>query len=245
MIPLYRTDPYLTTCTTVIDRVLSVPEGTAVFCREALFLEGGGQPMDHGSVVADGNEYPLLKIIKEKGNTGYVLPANAQISKGQTVECKLDWQRRLRTMRLHSAQHALAGCLRAIRASILTGGMKIADDVASCSVLYPGTSALSDAELSEALRLLVREIEKDCVIRAESVESEAEAIKRYGTLYRPTVASGNLKGKVRLIVIDGLDANACGGTHVRSLGEVKAAEILAVNETEQGRVVQFAVASSE
>lgn len=200
--------------------------------------------MDHGYVVADGNEYPLLKIIKEKGNTGYVLSSNAQITKGQDVECRLDWNRRYRTMRLHSAQHALAGCLRMVRASILTGGMKIAEDARSCAVLYPSASALSDSELSDALSLLAKEIEKNPAIQAESVDSEAEAMSKYGPLYRPTVASGSLKGKIRLVVIDGLDANACGGTHVRSLTEAKAAEIVSVDETEQGRMVKFTVPSS-
>jgi Ser-tRNA(Ala) deacylase AlaX len=93
------------------------------------------------------------------------------------------------------------------------------------------------------MKLLVQEIEKNTLVRSESVDSEAQAMSTFGNLYRPTVASGSLKGKIRLIVIEGLDANACGGTHVRSLAEVEAAEIVSVEETEQGRMVKFTVGS--
>ncbi|MBX7143389.1 MAG: alanyl-tRNA editing protein [Oligoflexia bacterium] len=237
MIPLYRSDPYLRECDTIVDRVLSTPEATIVFCREALFVEGGGQPMDFGSLQVDGQDYPLLKIVKEKGNTGYAIAPQAPISKGQKVHCVLDWQRRKGIMRLHSAQHALAGTLRLVRATILTGGMQIAKDATSCTVLYPTTSSLAEQEINQALSALSQIIKEDRKIYSESVESEEEAIKKFGELYRPTVASGSLKGKVRLIVIDRLDANACGGTHVKSLAEVGAVSIASIRDDTAGRHV--------
>lgn len=241
MIPLYRSDPYLKSCDTVVDRVLSQPDANIVFCREALFMEGGGQPRDYGSLCIEGRDFPLLGIVKEKGNTGYAIASTATVLKGQAVRCNLDWERRYRTMRLHSAQHGFAGALRCVRESILTGGMQIAEDALSCTVLYPTGSGLTDSDLAQGQQRLAQEISQNRSIHSDSVESEAEAIKKYAQLYRPTIASGSLKGKVRLIVIDQLDANACGGTHVRSLGEVGAVQVTSVREDERGKSVTIAL----
>lgn len=146
-------------------------------------------------------------------------------------------------MRLHSGQHALAGALRIIRKDILTGGMKISDSTTTCSVLYPHHSSLQETELNEALLLVETFIKEDRKISSQTVKSESEAIELYQDVYRPTVASGSLKGSVRLIVIDGIDANACGGTHVKSLSEVRAVHIDALNEVPDGREVIFSVAN--
>jgi Ser-tRNA(Ala) deacylase AlaX len=241
MIPLYRSDPYLKSCETVIDRVLSRPEAQIVFCREALFMEGGGQPRDHGSLCIEGRDFPLLGLVKEKGNTGYAISSDATVVKGQSVRCDLDWERRYRTMRLHSAQHAFAGALRCVRQSILTGGMQIAEDAMSCTVLYPTDSALTDSDLAQGQLRLTQEISENRSILSDSVDSEADAIKKYAQLYRPTIASGSLKGKIRLILIDELDANACGGTHVRRLGEVGTVRLTSVREDERGKLVTIAL----
>ena len=241
MIPLYRSDPYLSEFKTTIDRVIPYEDNQAVFCREALFMEGGGQPMDHGTINFEDASYPLLKIIKEKGNTGYVISPNAQIKKGCEVTCTLDFERRYSIMRLHSAQHALAGALRSVRESILTGGMKIADDALSCAVFYPESSALTDNDLTNSMKVVADVIKKDLTISTLTVTSEAEAIEQFGTIYRPTIASGSLKGSIRLVLIDGLDANACGGTHVKSLSEIKAISIQSVSKQDDGTWLTFAI----
>lgn len=239
MIPLYRADPYLASCETIIDRVLRFADSLTIFCREALFMEGGGQPMDYGTVIISGHTFPLLGITKEKGNTGYRISTDAMPEKGMPVQCKLDFERRLKIMRLHTAQHALAGSLRLVRKDILTGGMKISDSAQECTVLYPNTSSLRDPELQNALTILADHINEDRGVETVSVASETEAIKTYGDLYRPTVASGTLKGTFRLVIIDGVDANACGGTHVRSLKEIENIKIVDLRSVDHGIEIIF------
>jgi Ser-tRNA(Ala) deacylase AlaX len=239
MIPLYRTDPYLAETQTVVDRVIPAQTGQVIFCREALFMEGGGQPMDYGYLVLDDRSYPLMQIIKEKGNTGYVISCDASVEKGMQVQCVLDFHRRFQVMRLHTAQHALAGALRIIRSDLLTGGMTIASDADSCTVLYPAAVALTDSELTDALGMVHQYIREGRSVLSDTVSSEAQAHERYQELYRPTIASGSLKGSIRLVVIEGLDANACGGTHVRNLQEVCCIEIVQVKSVPEGRQVIF------
>ena len=197
--------------------------------------------MDHGWIIIGTDRFPLLKIIKEKGNTGYVIPREAVCEKGMSVRCELDRSRRLSIMRLHSAQHLLAGALRMIRPSILTGGMKIHDNANQCGVFYPADSGLRENELASALVKVQELIHEDRSIRAESVVSEAEAILKYNELYRPTIASGSLKGTIRLVLIDGVDANACGGTHVKSLKEVGSITIDSFHPLEEGSEILFSV----
>lgn len=241
MNPIYREDPYRSDCETKVERILAVEQGQAIFCRDGLFMSGGGQPMDHGYLILNTIRYPLLSIVKEKGNTGYVIAADATAEKGMIVNCELDHERRLKIMRLHSAQHALAGALRLVRPTILTGGMQIADDLSHCSVQYPASSELKESDLDSALRSLEDMIQEGRSITSETVQSELDAQNNHRNLYRPTIASGSLKGKIRLIIIDGLDVNACGGTHVRNLKEVGVLNLLKVIETASGSDVHFSV----
>lgn len=75
----------------------------------------------------------------------------------------------------------------------------------------------------------------------ESTEAASAAL---GTLLRPSDAQVVIRGRARVIIIEGLDANACGGTHVSRMGEVGGIEIQDIGKTESGQTfVRFGLRS--
>ena len=197
--------------------------------------------MDHGSLAIENETLPLIDIIKEKGNTGYIISAIKPLQKGMEIKCFLDMDRRLRIMRLHSAQHLLSGTLRLIRKDILTSGMWIDEDVNSCTVIYPEVSGLKKSDLDQALKIYEELFNKNKKIFTEIISSEQEAIIKYGDMYRPTSSSNSLKGKIRLIIIEDLEANACGGTHVRNLSETGRININNFTKFQNGIEIKFSL----
>ena len=219
---IYREDPYVISVNTVIERITpnETNQTQTIFLNEQLLTYGGGQPMDHGTILVGDKYYKINEIVKEKGNMGYSIHCNPALKKGDYVTCHLDFKRRYKIMRQHTAQHLIAGCLRIILGDIFTGSMKIGEEANSCTVVYPNSLSLTENDLITALSYCQKTIQENKLISSLTVNSEAEAVEQFGKLYRSTGASGSLKGKIRLVIIDGIDVNACGGTHVRELDEI-------------------------
>lgn len=225
MIPLYRTDPYLFVHQTIADAVQDDGETQLVICRELIFAEGGGQPPDHGSIFWEGSEQPVLEIVKEKGNSLLRISRIDGLKKGTLIECRLDPERRRKIMRLHSAQHGLAGALRQLEAGYQSNGMAIDEAASYCTMRFTCSSSVGAEKLEAAAEILHQAIKDDRAVRAEIFESTQAASSALGALLRPSDAQVVIRGRARVVIIEGLDANACGGTHVKSMGEVVGIDI--------------------
>ena len=242
MIPLYRTDAYLFVHQTLADAVGGDADSQLVTCREQIFAEGGGQPADHGTILWGGQSRPVLELVKQKGNTLLRIEEIAGLKKGEQIECRLDRDRRLRIMRLHTAQHGLAGAIRRIDPDYQSGGMTIDDLAQTCTMKFAaGSTLLSPSELVErAEKILAQAILEKRGVRTETYDSAEAAKAALGALLRPSDPRVALKGRARVVIIDGLDANACGGTHLRNLSEVGAIAVSGVADGgENGSAVTF------
>ncbi|MFN8390155.1 MAG: hypothetical protein U0136_07700 [Bdellovibrionota bacterium] len=265
MIPVYRADPYLQMLETA---AVSVAEESSddfgptqlIICREALFAEGGGQPRDYGKVTAIGETRDVLELVKHKGDIRVRIKPIEGLKKGMPVTCEIDFDRRLRIMKLHTAQHALAACVREQLGSYVTGGMQIDEAARMCSMRFsseqivsprdtgphssasPATvcktvatvcetvatpvvaskrqNATAGDQLAPARERFAEIVREARTVRTEQLESIVDAPRLYPDIFRESDPSVSIRGKVRMVIIDGLDANACGGTHVRSTGEL-------------------------
>lgn len=220
MIPIYRSDSYLDSLETRVD-ALSIEEGyQLITCHEALFAEGGGQPADKGSVCWKGESREVLSLEKHKGDIRLKVEAFSGLQKGELIICRLDFERRYRIMRLHTAQHALAACLRNLCTGYETGGMQISEAADSCEMCFRSDSVLTEETIKQAFSELSSFIEEGRVVTAKQFENIELAAKEHGAIFRPSDPRVQIKGRVRMIVIEGLDANACGGTHLRNTKEI-------------------------
>jgi misacylated tRNA(Ala) deacylase len=202
---LFRDDPYLRACEAT---VLAV-EGSAVELDRTVFYPlGGGQAGDTGRIgdarVIDTRKGPSSESVL------HLLQDAAGINVGDEVKISLDWERRHRLMRLHTALHLLGAVVRAP----VTGG-RIGDDKAHLDFDVEIERLVKD-ELEERLNALTGASVKT---RALWI-SDAELDARPELVKTMSVAPPRGAGRVRLLEIPGVDLQACGGTHVADTAEI-------------------------
>lgn len=225
MIPIYRTDPYLFSLETIADSVVEDGDTQLVTGRELIFAEGGGQPRDYGAVSFGDITQPVLDLVKGKGDVRLRIAPIPGLVKGQKILTSIDPDRRKSIMRLHTTQHALAGALRRILPDYETGGMQIAEDAKLCSMRFLSKSFGVESDLRRSIEIVEKGMRDGLKVEAKVFDNLELAKSHFGDLYRPSDPRVQIKGKVRIVSIDGLDANSCGGTHLRNLAEIERVEI--------------------
>ena len=209
---LFRDDAYLRTCEAT---VTAVHEHGLELDRTVFYPTGGGQPGDQGVLVtAEGAEIAVVDTRKgEEG--GQILHVTAEPAPdrliGERVEARIDWTRRHRLMRVHTTLHLLCSLVPAG----VTGGA-IRDDGTGRLDFDMPESLLDKALLTDGLNRLVSE---DHPVSSRWI-TEAELDASEDLVRTMSVAPPRDQGRVRLMEVDGVDLQACGGTHVAMTGEI-------------------------
>jgi len=233
---LFREDAYLRTA---IARVLAVSERGIELDRTLFYPQGGGQAGDSGKLLRAPGE-ALTIIDTRKGETpDRVLhvpaPGSPLPQPGETVTLEIDWPRRYRLMRLHTALHLLSCVITAP----VTGG-NIAPDKARLDF---------DIDLSE-LNAERIERETNALIGAgaatETVWStDAELDAQPELVKTMSVQPPRGAGRVRLLRIPGIDLQPCGGTHVADIAEIEGIRVLKIrSEGKRNKRVEIALSGS-
>lgn len=216
---LYLHDSYLKEFNATI---VGVDGQTVTLDQTAFFPSGGGQPSDAGLLRWPGGEARVLGIKKDGASARHDLDGPVP-PEGQIVLGVLDWDRRFAIMRHHSALHVLVGAVYHLFGALVTGGAIYPDRARmdfSLEDLNKDRVAAIEAEanrvIGEHRRILVR-----FVSREEFERSDLTRLAR--NLLPPEIR------EVRVIEIEGFDAQADGGTHVANTSEIGK---LAVTKTE-------------
>ena len=216
---LFREDAYLREAE---GRVLAhTAEGGIILDQTVFYATGGGQPGDSGTLIWDGGRIAIATTVKAKGGETALVPAEpvAMPPVGAMVRQVLDWDRRYRHMRVHTALHLLS----VVIPMPVTGGQIGAEkgrlDFDMPDPLEPAAS------LERALNSL---IDRDLPVRDEWI-SDAELLANPGLVKTLSVMPPIGLGRVRLIRIGQgaaqIDLQPCGGTHVARTGEIGRVEI--------------------
>lgn len=191
--------------------VLAVRDGSFVLDRSAFYPEGGGQEWDLGSI----NDHPVKKVIKIQKSILHSVPG-LKLKVGDKVHGKVDMERRRQLMSHHTAAHIINGvCRRMFGNHIWQAGANKSIHEARLDIThYENFSVEQIAEIEqESNRLVMQDIATNISFRERD---EAEA--RYGfRLYQGGVVPGKT---IRVVDVPGVDAEACGGLHVRRTGEI-------------------------
>lgn len=233
---LFRDDAYLKQTEARVEAVNEL--GGIVLDRTNFYATGGGQPGDVGTLRrADGSEIAIATTIYNKEDKGQVIhvPAEGQAAPqvGETVTLVLDWERRLKRMRIHTALHLLSVVL----AYPVTGG-SIGDGDGRLDFDIPD-GGLDKAEIAEKLNALVA---RNADVTERWITDE-ELDANPGLVKTMSVQPPRGSGRVRLVAIGDIDLQPCGGTHVRNTSEIG---LVAVTDIEkkgkQNRRVRIALA---
>jgi misacylated tRNA(Ala) deacylase len=230
---IFRSDAYARRCEA---SVAAIEGAGVVLDRTVFYARGGGQPGDRGwLVLADGTRLEVVDTLKN-AEAGGILHQLAEGMRqppgGASLVAEIDWPRRHRLMRMHSAMHLLCAAV----ARPVTGG-QVGDGKSRLDFDLQDVPVDKD-EVAARIELWIAE---DRPIRAswiEAFELEARpALVRTMSVRPPTAG-----GRVRLIEIAGVDLQACGGTHVRSTGEIGAVQVGKIeNKGRQNRRVSLAL----
>lgn len=201
------------------DGKVSGREGNEVILDQtAFYATGGGQPNDTGILMSGGNRFRVTDVVKRGDDIVHVLEDASPLNAGDSVHGNIDWDRRYSHMRYHSAIHVMDGIVtkRHGDQGLLTGGQIYQD------------RARIDLDMQEFSRELVEQIIGECndfISEGHSIYqkeiSREEALKMENLARtEPGRQLINSLDSVRLIVIDGLDEQADGGTHVKDSREI-------------------------
>jgi misacylated tRNA(Ala) deacylase len=233
---LFRDDAYLRDTTATVEAVNE--RGGIILDRTVFYATGGGQPGDSGwLVLPDGREVAIGTAIydpEDKSRILHVPPEGQAAPKvGDIVTARLDWDRRLKRMRIHTALHLLSVVL----SYPVTGG-SIGDGDGRLDFDIP-EGGLDKAEITDKLNALVAR-NADVTMRWIS---DAELDANPGLVKTMSVKPPRGSGRVRLVAIGDIDLQPCGGTHVRNTAEIG---LVAVTDIEkkgkQNRRVRIALA---
>ena len=233
---LFLDDPRLRSATGTV--LASGAEGI-VLDRTVFYARSGGQPGDVGVLRWAGGETAIADTVKGEGETILHVPAAdaALPPVGTAVEGEIDWERRYRLMRMHTAMHLLCSL---IKGAAVTGG-SVGADRSRLDFDLPNPPPKEQVEAG--LNAL---IEADHPVRIEWVD-EAVLEADPGLVRTMSVAPPRGTGRLRLMRIgdgDGLvDLQPCGGTHVARTGEIGRISVVKIeNKGRQNRRIIIAPA---
>ncbi|MFQ5982340.1 MAG: alanyl-tRNA editing protein [Woeseiaceae bacterium] len=205
---LFRHDSYLEECDA---NVVAVDDDAIVLDQTVFYPTGGGQPGDTGTIRWDGGSATVIDTRHGDGGAiRHVVEEGAALPQpGNQVRAVLDWDRRYRHMRMHTALHLLGSILK----YGVTGGNISAE---KSRLDFDMEDTIDKEATGDALKALVEEDHPvSCRwITDEELEAQPDLVRTM------SVQPPKGAGKVRLLEIEGVDLQPCGGTHLKSTGEV-------------------------
>jgi misacylated tRNA(Ala) deacylase len=229
---IFRDDAYAATCTAV---VTAVDERGLRLDRTVFYPAGGGQPGDTGMLRHAGGAVRIVDTIKGDGLDEIIHVPESEAAlpaPGAEVEAEIDWNRRYAHMRMHTCLHLLC----AVVPGAVTGG-QVGADKSRLDFNVPSGS-LDKEELTQALNRL---IDADRPVQPRWIGDD-ELAARPELVRTMSVKPPTGSGTVRLLDIEGIDLQPCGGTHVRRTGEIGPVEVIKIeNKGKQNRRVVVAL----
>ncbi len=230
-------DSYLRECEAT---VVSVSGKDVVLDQTVFYPRGGGQPSDTGTLIAgDGSGYRVEEVSKKEGVIVHSIEGGTPpIVPGMRVRCVIDWDRRYKLMRMHTAAHVLGATMHR-ELGVLISGNQLEEDRARFDFTL---GSFDRPKFEEVVRKANDALSSGVELRVYSLPRE-EAMKIPGVVK----LAGALPPQIsvlRIVEIPGIDVQADGGTHVRSLREVGRISILRLdNKGKDNRRIYFTLAS--
>ena len=228
---LYLVDSYLKEADAA---VVSVEDGKFVVLDQTIFYpNGGGQPYDKGRIIKGEEAFSIIYVGKSLGEISHEVD-HAGLQAGDQVHLVLDWERRYKLMRSHTAAHVVASLLNQGTRALITGNQLDVDHVRFDFNLEQFDPKVLEAYLEKANRLFGT----DVPVKWYELPRE-EAMKIPGVVKMAGAFPPDLP-TLRIVEIVGVDKQADGGTHVKNLKEVGQVQFLKTeNKGKNNRRIYF------
>ena len=224
---IYATDAYATEMQAQVVRT-DTDDNRVLLDRTVFYPGGGGQPHDLGALSVGEDRLDVVRVTEDSDGVWHWLDGSLP-SAGMTVDGQIDWDRRYKLMRTHTALHALCGVIWNRFQSPVTGG-NMGPGEGRLDFDLPDWTAdeipVVEAALNEELARR-RDIEVSFLPR-DAADKDPSLIRTKVNLIPASVE------EIRVIDIVGLDRQADGGTHVASTSEVGGIKITKIESKGKG-----------
>ncbi len=213
---LYMNNSYLKEFDAV---VVGVKDNKYVFLNQTVFYPtGGGQPCDHGTITrkSDGKVFNVINVIKMDGKIAHELQQSSEsgLQEGNQIHGSVEWERRYKLMRMHTAAHLLSAVFHREMQAKMTGNQLGTEE----SRIDMDIEDLDRDRINRLCSELNEAMKKDAPVEVYYMDRE-EALKDPEMVKLANVLPPAVK-QLRVVDIKGMDRQADGGTHVKSTKEV-------------------------
>ncbi len=228
-IEIFRSDPYLSASEAMVVAVL---EEGLILDKTVFYPEGGGQPGDIGRIANNIFEADVKNTIKSTNGILHLTDNKlGAISEGDNVKIDIDWERRYSLMRMHTALHILCSIVD----GAVTGG-SVGSQKSRLDFDIPGERPDKESLTQELMEI----VDRNYPVTSSWI-SDQELQQNPNLIRTMSVKPPTGTGQVRMIRIgDNIDFQPCGGTHVKSTGEVGKIKISKIeNKGKQNRRINL------
>lgn len=230
---LYMKDSYLQEFEAIIESVKD--DKYIVLNQSAFYPQGGGQPFDTGAMVREGAEFPVVFVGKFEGKISHEV-AKHGLKVGDSIIGKIDWRRRYRLMRMHTAAHIIDAILYNEAHALCTGNQLGTDK----SRIDFSLDVLDRDKIQQYTDMANEWVQKAVDVKIYFLPRE-EALKIPGIIKLAVVMPPEVK-ELRIVEIPGIDIQADGGTQVKNTSEIGKISLVSVeNKGKNNRRMYYTV----
>ncbi|MBI2101291.1 alanyl-tRNA editing protein [Candidatus Woesearchaeota archaeon] len=230
---LYMNDSYMKEFEAVVE---SIKDGKyIVLDKTAFYPSGGGQPNDTGVMVCNNEEYPVVYVGKFSGVISHEV-GKTGLKEGDKVIGKIDWDRRYRLMRMHTAAHIIDAVLYNGAGALCTGNQLGTDK----SRIDFSLDVLDRDKIQQYVDISNRWVNKAIDVKIYSLPRE-EALKIPGIVKLAGAMPPEVT-ELRIVEIPGIDIQADGGTQVKNTSEIGEISLVSVeNKGKNNRRMYYTI----
>ncbi|MBS3113489.1 alanyl-tRNA editing protein [Candidatus Woesearchaeota archaeon] len=230
---LYMNDSYLKEFEAIVESIKD--DKFVVLGKTAFYPSGGGQPHDTGTFVCNGEDYPVVYTGKFSGQISHEV-SKPGLKIGDKVIGRINWDRRYKFMRMHTAAHLLISIFNR-ESNVLITGNQISEDQTRIDFNMENFDRDKIIQYIQTANEIIRQ---DLPVKTYYLPRE-EAMKIPGVVKLAGALPPNVH-ELRIVEIPGIDIQADGGTHVKSLAEIGTIEFVkAENKGKDNRRVYYTV----
>jgi len=214
--------------------VVSVKDQKYVTLDQTIFYpKGGGQPHDTGKIIRDNEVFNVVYVGKFSGEISHEVD-RPSLQPGDKIHCVLNWERRYKLMRSHTAAHVLAALLNKGTGALITGNQLEEDHVRFDFNLEKFDRPLLEENLAKANELFGTDVPVKWYELPREEAMKIPGVVKMADAFPPELPT------LRIVEIVGVDKQADGGTHVRNLREIGKVELIKTeNKGKNNRRIYF------
>ena len=194
--------------------------GNLVILYDTIFYpEGGGQLSDEGKIIKDDEEWKVLNVKKQEGKVIHELDKEG-LKIGENVKCLLNWEKRYKLMRSHTAAHIISAIFNKETSALITGNQIGLDKIRIDFSLDNFDKEKIKEYIEEANKKIKQNLDVSSYeMKREEIEKKPEMVK---------LAKGLPPGikVLRIVKIGDVDEQPDAGTHVKNTREIGELEFL-------------------